>query len=141
MQYFQHSEKDGKPSEGLETIEFQMSRFDELTSKESEALIGDTLDNLKELPEMIDQLIKAWHEGDIGALDKLMNEQMTSDDRLRELLLIERNRNWVPEVEKALEGSDNVMFIVGAAHLIGEGLSCLLRCAVEPNNNGLRRYR
>ena len=36
------------------------------------------------------------------------------------ILLVERNRNWIPEIEKKLAGDRNVMFIVGAAHLVGE---------------------
>ena len=36
------------------------------------------------------------------------------------MLLIERNRNWIPEIEKALATERDVMFLVGAAHLVGE---------------------
>ncbi|MBU6180151.1 MAG: TraB/GumN family protein, partial [Verrucomicrobia bacterium] len=47
---------------------------------------------------------------------------------LREVLLTERNRNWIPEIEKALATDRDVMFLVGAAHLVGEdGVVDLLR--------------
>jgi len=44
------------------------------------------------------------------------------------VLLIERNRNWIPEIEKALAKEHDVMFLVGAAHLVGkESVVDLLR--------------
>ena len=119
--FFKKAQQDEKPTGGLETIEFQMSRFDELTPEEMENLINETLDELKEMPQVIGEMIGAWRSGNVKALDKLMNEQMEEEKPIRTLLLDERNQNWIPEIEKALEGSENVMFLVGAAHLIGEG--------------------
>jgi len=120
-EYFKKAVRDEKPTGGLETIKYQMSRFDELTPEEMEELINETLDELKEMPKVIDEMIGAWRSGNVKALDKLMNEQMDEEKPIRTLLLDERNQNWIPEIEKALEGSENVMFLVGAAHLIGKG--------------------
>jgi uncharacterized protein YbaP (TraB family) len=118
--YYQRADEDGKPSRGLETIEFQLSRFDELTEKEVDQLLRDTLEDIDEMPDLITELIEAWKSGSTRELDKLLNEQFGKDDRVRELLLTDRNRNWVPEIEKALAGKKNIMFIVGAAHLVGK---------------------
>lgn len=119
--FYQRSVKDGKPSRGLETIEYQLSRFDELTTEEVEDLLRETLDEIDEMPDLITRMIEAWKAGNTRKLDKLLNEQFGKDDRIRELLLTDRNQNWVPEIEKALAGKANVMFIVGAAHLVGKG--------------------
>jgi uncharacterized protein YbaP (TraB family) len=35
------------------------------------------------------------------------------------VLLTQRNKNWIPEIEKALAGDKTVLFLVGAAHLVG----------------------
>ena len=133
--YYQRSLDDGKPSRGLETIEYQLSRFDELSKKEVDQLLGDTLEDIDEMPGLITEMIDAWKSGNTGRLDKLLNEQFEEDDRVRELLLTDRNKNWVPEIEKALAGKKNVLFIVGAAHLVGkESVIDLLRkkgCRVE----------
>lgn len=120
MTYYAKAQEDAKPIRGLETIEFQMTRFDELGDTEIEELITKTLDEVHEMPDMIDKLIAAWHVGDEAKLDKLMNEQMEEEGKIRELLLTERNANWIPDIEKSLSGKKNVMFIVGAAHLIGK---------------------
>ena len=40
--------------------------------------------------------------------------------RLHEVLLVERNRNGIPEIEKFLATDRDVMFPVEAGHLVGE---------------------
>ncbi|MCB1236681.1 MAG: TraB/GumN family protein [Verrucomicrobiae bacterium] len=118
---YRRSVVDGKPSRGLETIEYQLGRFDELTGAELDSLIFETLDRIDELAETIDRILETWRRGDVEALDRLLNEQMGEQDRIRELLLLERNRNWVPEIEKAIAGKKgHVLFVVGAAHLVGK---------------------
>lgn len=122
MFFFQKASADGKSTWGLETVEYQMSRFDEFTAEEMEQLIIKTLDDVGEMPEVMDRLIASWHQGDEEGMTTLLGEQMDDGNgRLTELLLTERNENWVPHIEEALAGEKNVMFIVGAAHLVGEG--------------------
>ncbi len=118
--YYQKAKEDGKPVSGLETIEFQMTRFDGIPDEEIEELLGKTLDEVEKMPETIGKIIAAWHRGEAEEIDRVMNEEMEDDSKFRELLLTERNANWVPEVEKAIKGSENVMFLVGAAHLVGK---------------------
>lgn len=119
-QYYKRAERDDKPSSGLETIAYQLSRFDELTTEEIETLINETLDDVDKMPTILDGIIGAWRLGDEAELDELLNEEMEEGARLRELLLTERNENWIPRIEKALEGTENVLILVGAAHLIGK---------------------
>lgn len=119
-QYYQKSLDDGKPSRGLETTKYQMSRFEQFTTEEIETLLQKALEDIDETPELLDTMIAAWKSGDMDALGQLVVEETAPTPRVRDLILTERNKNWVPEVEKALAGSTNVMFLVGAAHLIGE---------------------
>lgn len=120
MQYFKKSQEDGKPSRGLETPEFQMSRFNELEKAEIEQLIGESLDDLEKASEQLDEIITAWKTGDSGKISALLLEQMEEGSAVREVLLTQRNKNWVPEIEKSLAGETTVLFLVGAAHLIGK---------------------
>jgi uncharacterized protein len=38
---------------------------------------------------------------------------------LRDRLLIDRNKRWVPKIEALADGPDTAMVIVGAGHLVG----------------------
>ena len=118
--FYQKTVKDGKPSRGLETAEYQMSLFNELGKETLAKLIALTLEEAEEANDSLDEIIAAWRSGDPEQIRELIVDQMSETPEVKEILLSERNRNWVPEIEKALAGKTNVMFLVGAAHLSGE---------------------
>ncbi len=118
--YYTKSVKDGKPSRGLETIAFQLSRFDHFEPAKVEELINRALDETADSGETLDKMTAAWKTGNASELARVISEEETFSPELREVLLIERNRNWIPEIEKALAKEHDVMFLVGAAHLVGE---------------------
>lgn len=110
---------DGKPTRGLETAEYQISRFDDIATEELEKLINVSLDEAENKTSDLGELIAAWNAGDAEELDNLISRHMKDNSDVRRLLLSERNENWIPEVEKAIAGKTNTMFLVGAAHLVG----------------------
>lgn len=119
--YYRKSTNDNKPSRGLETVEFQITRFDEIDPKTVESLIVDTLEEVDEAEESLDEIIDAWKSGDEEKISTLIVDRLADTPEVKKVLLDDRNKNWIPEIEKALAGDKNVLFIVGAAHLAGEG--------------------
>ena len=72
-------------------------------------------------------MVKSWHQGNLEGLEALV-ETMKTFPLFYEKLLVQRNNNWVPQIEKFLTEEKNVLVIVGAAHLAGEdGLLMLLK--------------
>lgn len=120
MQFHKKAEKDGKPGGGLETTEYQMSRFNEINIETLDVLIGETVEGSGEAEKTLDAIIGAWRVGDTEGLKQLVYEEMAETPDVLKILLVDRNRNWIPVIEKKLAGDKNVMFIVGAAHLVGE---------------------
>ncbi|MBV7533213.1 TraB/GumN family protein [Chitinophaga sp. sic0106] len=122
------------PVEGLETVEDQMSVFNKIPdSVQMVDIIRDIKDPVaaKARDEKFKNNYKA---GDIAALfDDLM--ETTSMAGYADLMVFQRNRNWIPVIEKAMAGGSN-FFAFGAGHLGGEeGVIKLLRKAgytVEP---------
>ena len=121
MVYYQKAAKDGKEVTGLETLEYQMTRFEGISDEEMEKMLSSTMDEAENMADTLGKLIASWHRGEETEIDEIINEEFEDDSKFRQLLLTERNANWVPEVEKAIKGSENVMFLVGAAHLVGKG--------------------
>ncbi len=120
--------EDGKPTSGLETIEFQIGLFDQFNDAESEQLLRSTLDSLDDIESNFNKLVQAWRNGDTAKLDRVLNREFDDGGKLREVLLIQRNRNWIPHIEKALASGHDVMFMVGAGHLVGtDGVIDLLK--------------
>lgn len=117
--YFGKSLEDHKPSRGLETLAFQISRLNEFEPQMLEDLINEALDDSTRNGEKLDAIISAWRSGDAEALASAVFDDSFTP-QLKEALLTDRNHNWVPEIEQALATNRDVMFLVGAAHLVGE---------------------
>ncbi len=121
MVFYTKSTGDGKPSRGLETLAYQISLFTGLKDSDVEEWIHRSLDERDQAGEIFDALLAAWRKGDEKALVAEIEKDASLWGPLREVLLTQRNRNWIPEIEKALATDRDVMFLVGAAHLVGEG--------------------
>ncbi len=119
--FFKRSVADKKPSQGLETIEFQISLLDSFENHEIEKMLNEELDRVGESGKNYDEIVTAWKSGDGGKLAALLEQEPTFTPELRELLLTRRNRNWIPKIETALAQSHDFLFLVGSAHLVGEG--------------------
>ncbi len=126
--YYGKSVADGKPSRGLETITEQVTLLNGFADASVERWINAALDEIHRSPETLDAITAAWRTGDDDALAEAVSKDSAMPDELREVLLTERNRAWIPEIEKALATDRDVMFLVGAAHLVGgDGVVALLR--------------
>ncbi|NOY00349.1 MAG: TraB/GumN family protein [Verrucomicrobia bacterium] len=119
--YYQKSLKDKKPSSGLETAEFQVTLFDKLNAREQDRMLRATLEKIDGMQELLKNLIDAWKIGDVKRMDVLLNEEFKEDPKLKSILIDKRNQDWVPKIEQAFLGNENVLFIVGAGHLVGKG--------------------
>lgn len=121
VKYHQLSVKDGKPSAGLETVEFQVTLFDKLNDREQDRMLRATLEKIDDTQKILTDLIEAWKIGDTQAMDTLLNEEFKEDPKLKSILIDKRNQSWIPKIEQAFLGHENVLFIVGTGHLIGKG--------------------
>lgn len=79
---------------------------------------GDELSGY--LDREFDSLIDTIDSGDLEVLESSINEWCSKDREECESLLFERNRNWIPEIERLLSKNQDSLIVVGAGHLIGE---------------------
>ncbi len=120
---------------GLETIEDQMSVFDQIPYEEQlKSLVEMATSGMEESKESFEEMTKYYNAEDLEGLLSVMTEQGLEAD-FQENLVDQRNRNWIPLIEKI--AAEAPAFIgVGALHLPGEqGVINLLRkqgYTVEP---------
>lgn len=112
--------RDGKPVGALETVAFQLSLFDDTPPAEQVTQLRSMLRELPRSNEMLAGIIAAWRAGDAAAIDSIMNESMAENPAAFQRMLVNRNAAWVPQIEQMLRGGDDVLVVVGAAHLVGE---------------------
>lgn len=68
--------------------------------------------------EELGDMVRAWAAGEP---DKLEIVPKTDDEAaVLDLLITQRNRNWIPTIETMLEDNQENVVIVGAGHLAGE---------------------
>lgn len=127
--YFYRMAKDsGKPTGGLESMQDQLDVFDTLPLPIQDALLQESLaiTGSKEREKAFLHMVKSWHQGNLDGLEQLV-ETFKTYPLFYKKLLVQRNLNWIPQIEKFLKEDKNVLVIVGAAHLAGkDGLISLL---------------
>jgi uncharacterized protein YbaP (TraB family) len=96
----ERAQRDRKPIYGLETVTDQVRVFDGLTPAEQEALLEQTLSELDSAGREMDELLTAWRDGSLATLTDKLSASFKEFPGLYETLVIDRNRNWLPELER-----------------------------------------
>ncbi|WP_339744456.1 TraB/GumN family protein [uncultured Maricaulis sp.] len=90
---------------------------------------AEGLREMERTPDMLDEMVRAWAAGDVETIDRIVNDEMREQTpEVYEAVIVQRNRDWVPQIQALLDGEGTVFVAVGAAHLSGEnGVVELLR--------------
>lgn len=137
-----------KEIKGLESMSFQAGILDSIPYKlQAEQLLSyikneetgkDTAANETE------EMLKAYNDQDLVKLEAMINKSDIAVSSFTEILLYNRNRNWVKKLKELLI-EKSLLIAVGAGHLPGEqGVIELLRKAgykVEPIDNKLTKLK
>ncbi|MEL6957039.1 MAG: TraB/GumN family protein, partial [Pseudomonadota bacterium] len=73
-------------------------------------------------PNMLDELVEEWAEGDVDDLAAMMAEpDVMGSAEVYDVLIVERNQNWTEQIKALMDAEEGIfMMAVGAAHLAGE---------------------
>jgi len=118
----------GKNVQGLETLSFQLSRFDEMSMDLQDHLLSETLKELETTKTSFTRMADAWKSGDAPEIERLVLKDLKTEPQMYDRLLVQRNRTWLPKIEALFSRPKATFVVVGAAHLVGtEGLLQMLR--------------
>jgi uncharacterized protein len=128
MHFYEQAKKDNKAVQGLETVEYQLARFDEMPPELQDHLLAETLKELDTEQASMSKLIEAWRTGDAPVVEKIVLKDLQQEPQLYQRLLVERNKNWMPKLEALFTRRTRALVVVGAAHLVGpDGLLAMLK--------------
>jgi uncharacterized protein len=128
MHFYEQAKKDNKAVQGLETVEYQLARFDEMPPELQDHLLAETLKELDTEQASMPKLIESWRSGDAAAVEKIVLKDLQQEPQLYQRLLVERNKNWMPKLEALFARRSRALVVVGAAHLVGpDGLLAMLK--------------
>jgi uncharacterized protein YbaP (TraB family) len=128
MQIAARARQDGKPIIGLETVEDQLGIFAGLSLDEQREFLRATLEET-DSDAQLRELMTAWRSGDLKTLQAALRKGAEESPVLFRKLTVDRNRRWMPQIEKMLQDEGNDYLVVtGALHMVGrEGLVESLR--------------
>jgi uncharacterized protein YbaP (TraB family) len=112
---------DKKPTAGLETLGDELAVFEALSGPQQARFLDMVVDELADAGSDTDAVLEAWRRGDAARLGVLLAHEYGSFPALYQALVTDRNRHWLPEIERLLTGGEDCLVVVGALHLVGTG--------------------
>jgi uncharacterized protein YbaP (TraB family) len=120
------AEAEGKPVEGLETLESQLNMFNRMpppapASPAPAAPQGDKAATpMNGLSKSMAEMQSAWKRGDQSVFVRILGQlEQGSPDAYR-MMFIERNSRWADWIRARLQTPGTVFVAVGAGHLAGK---------------------
>ena len=112
---------------GLETVEQQMSFFDDLTKEEQAEMVMESIRSSEKSIESINKMQKIYYRQNVDSLYLVIHEEGGVLSKKQTQLLDDRNKNWIPKIKNNIS-TKNCFIAVGAGHLGGtNGLIRLLQ--------------
>ena len=115
------AQADGKPISGLETMDEQLGVLQGMSKPDQARFLDMTVTEMHDVESETQSVVTAWRSGDAAKLAALLSDEYKSFPNLYKALVTERNKRWVPQIEKLLHGNQDVFVVVGALHLVGDG--------------------
>jgi uncharacterized protein len=123
-----HAVSDHKEITGFETLNEQLGLLANLSPSDQIKFLDLTLEEMGEMQGETDALVAAWRTGNAPKLASILSEEYGVAPGLYATLVSDRNRRWMPQIEKLLKSDKNYMVVVGTLHIVGKnGLLDLLK--------------
>jgi hypothetical protein len=118
------AELEGKPVEGLETLESQLAMFTRMPSTGAAIgpVPGTSVDAspMKSLSVAMTEMQSAWKRGDQSIFVRMLDQLNQASPTTYRMLFTDRNRRWADWVAARMQTPGTVFVAVGAGHLAGK---------------------
>lgn len=117
--YMNKAKQDNKPMLFLEELEYQMKLITDMGEGNEDEFVLYSLKDLKEYSELFEELVATWRDGTATPMLKQINRFKQDYPKLYQSLLVDRNNNWMPQMEQFLSTPETEFIVAGAMHLHG----------------------
>ena len=129
MFFYKSAKKDDKAIGKFETIEEQIDFLLEMGKDNEDEFITYTINDINSTRENYETMVDSWKKGDEKKLYALIVDELkTNTPEIYKNIIIDRNNNWLPVIEKYFDNQKTEFVLVGMAHVVGpDGLIEQLR--------------
>ncbi len=128
MSLLQMAHEEEKEIYQVESLDFQMDLLMNFSDEIYDLMLSEySADNIDEINTAYEGSYEAWKTGDTDALEEaddtseMTEEQKKIFNEYNQQLLYDRNVGMAEKVKELFERDENTLFVVGAAHFVGEG--------------------
>jgi uncharacterized protein YbaP (TraB family) len=121
------AEAEGKPVEGLETLQSQLNMFEHLppspvTAAAPAARAGGPVgpSQMQSLSAAMADMQSAWKRGDQSVFVDMLDQLKAASPETYRMMFTERNARWADWIRARLQTPGTVFVAVGAGHLAGK---------------------
>jgi uncharacterized protein YbaP (TraB family) len=105
----------------FETINGQLELFAaQPMAGQISRLIG-SLEHFDGLSDSLKTMVDTWSAGDVEALAKAISDDPTAGESFAQVMILDRNKAWLPTIEGLLKSNEQDLIVVGSGHLAGNG--------------------
>jgi uncharacterized protein YbaP (TraB family) len=125
------AEAEGKPVEGLETLQLQIDMFNRLPASAAPApRPGQPVEagSVDGLSKTMSEMQAAWKRGDQSVFARMLAQLRQASPDTYRMMFTERNQRWADWIRARMQAPGTVFVAVGAGHLAGPD-SLLVRLA------------
>jgi len=120
-----------KPVLELETVDSQLSLFDNMSVELQELMLEDALSGNMQVSQNPKLLFNAWRTGNTAAMENIIMSEVRAEPKFSpflKVLLTDRNLVMKNTLDTFLISENKLLVVVGAAHLVGKlGLVSLFK--------------
>lgn len=119
----------GKATGYFETVDEQLSFLLTMGEGNENEMIMSSITDMNKMESTMALIKAAWLSGDENKMENVaLNDMVRDYPKLHKTLLVKRNNDWMPKIEKMMADRPVEMVLVGALHLVGkDGLLQQLR--------------
>lgn len=128
------ADAEGKPVQGLETLQFQIDMFNRMPAAMAapapalRAGTPNTPTPMQSLSRVMVDMQAAWTRGDQRVFVRMLEQLKTASPDTYRMMFTERNDRWADWIRARMQAPGTVFVAVGAGHLAGRD-SLLVRLA------------
>lgn len=115
------AKKDKKPRKELQDPEALMKSSSKISDGVENEFALYSFEEMQEPKVKLEKTLRAWKVGDEKKLiECLLGSMLAKYPHLYKKMIVDRNTNWMPTIERLAQTAEKELILVGSSHLVGQ---------------------